>query len=63
MDEPITKFQELLESAIEVRERALFPSNPLFELPLDSKGEEIAMKEQTLLKCLLGQFKKMFEVE
>lgn len=63
MDAKINDFKELLEKAIEVRERALFPTNPLFELPLDAKGEEITMKEQTLLKCLLTQFKKTFEVE
>ena len=63
MDTNLNDFKELLEKAIEVRERALFPTNPLFELPLDARGEEITMKEQTLLKCLLAQFKKTFEVE
>lgn len=28
-----------------------------------SKGEEITLKEQALLKCLLGQFNNLFGVE
>ena len=55
------EFQQLLKKAIDVRERALFPENPAFELPIDSKTEEIIQKEQALLKCLLTQFNKMFE--
>ena len=56
-------FQELLLKAIDVREKALYPTNPLFELPLDVAGEEIARKEQALLKCILSQFRTMFGVE
>lgn len=63
MASPVESFRALLEGAIDVRERALFPENPAFALPLDVKGEEIALKEQALLKCLLVQFNKMFEVE
>jgi hypothetical protein len=63
---PITsvkKFQNLLQKAIDVRESALYPDNPLFELPLDIKAQEITQKEQVLLKCLLQQFNKLFTVE
>jgi len=63
MTDPIKEFQDLLLKAIDVREKALFPTNPLFELPLDVAGEEITHKEQALLKCILGQFRTMFEVE
>ncbi|MEN6290957.1 MAG: hypothetical protein ABFD07_02930 [Methanobacterium sp.] len=62
MTDPIAEFQELLLKAIDVREKALYPANPLFELPFDVAGEEMARKEQALLKCILGQFKTMFEV-
>ena len=54
-------FQELLTKAIDVREQALYPGNSLFELPFDSKTEEVIQREQALLKCLLTQFNKMFE--
>lgn len=63
MPDPKEDFQELLLKAIDAREKALYPVNPLFELPLDVAGEEIVRKEQTLLKCILGQFRTMFEVE
>lgn len=59
----INQFQVLIKNAITVREKALFPDNPLFELPLDSKGEEIVQKEQALLKHVLFQFNKMFDVK
>jgi hypothetical protein len=59
----ILLFQALLKKAIEVKEKALYPENPLFELPLDAKGEEITQKEQAVLKCVLTQFNKIFEVE
>ena len=63
MHSPVESYRSLLEGAIEVRERALFPENPAFALPLDSKGEEITLKEQALLKCLLEQFNNLFWVE
>ena len=59
-EENILKFKALLKKGIEIREHALYPENPLFALALDMKGEEITQKEQALLKCLLGQFEKMF---
>lgn len=59
----VKKFQNLLKKAIEIRENALYPENPLFELPLDMKAQEIAQKEQVLLKCLLQQFNNLFVVE
>lgn len=59
----IPQFQALLKKAIDVKEKALYPENPLFELPLDAKGEEIAQKEQVVLKCVLAQFNKIFGVE
>lgn len=59
-EENLTKFKALLKKSIEIREKALYPDNPLFELALDMKGEEITQKEQALLKCLLTQFEKMF---
>lgn len=58
----INQFQVLLKKSIDVREKALFPENPLFELPLDAKGEEIVQKEQALLKNILLEFNKLFEV-
>jgi predicted metal-dependent peptidase len=63
MPSSIESFRSLLEGAIDIRENALFPENPAFALPLDSKGEEITLKEQALLKCLLGQFNNLFGVE
>jgi len=59
----VKKFQNLLLKSIDVRENALFPENPLFELPLDIRAQEITQKEQILLKCLLQQFNKLFVIE
>lgn len=58
--ENILKFKAMLTKAIDVRENALYADNPLFKLSMNLQDEEIARKEQALLKCLLGQFEKMF---
>lgn len=62
-EKAIPQFRAILEKAIDVRENALYADNPLFKLSMSVQDEEIARKEQALLKCLLGQFEKMFEVE
>lgn len=56
----VTEFRSLLVDSIEFREKALYPSNPLFELPFDSRMEEVTQREQALLKCILVQFDKKF---
>jgi len=62
-EENIPKFKALLVKAIDIREQALYADNPLFKLSMSVQDEEIARKEQALLKCLLSQFEKMFIVE
>lgn len=59
----INKFQTMLKKAIEVREQALYAENPLFKLSMSVQDEEIARKEQALLKNLLSEFNKTFTVE
>lgn len=53
-------FRELLQEAINIRENALYPDNLLFELPFDSKTEEIIKREQAIIRCILDQFNKTF---
>jgi len=58
--ENITKFRNLLQEGITVRENVLFPKNPIFEISQSVQDQEVTMKEQALLKCLLIQFEKLF---
>lgn len=62
-DKAISEFISLIKMAIQKKEEALYPANPLFELSLGAKGEEITQKEQVLLRYVVTEFKKIFEVE
>jgi len=59
-EQNLTKFSEMIKTAIEVRENAIYEKNPLFRLPLTLQDEDIARKELALLMCLLDTFNKMF---
>lgn len=59
----IQKFRALIEEAIDYRENALFPPNPLFTLSQSINDQEITKKEQAVLICVLSQFDKIFGVE
>ena len=50
------QFRQLLVKAIDVREKVLMPENPLFGIAQSVQDEEVTRKEQSLLKCLLGQY-------
>ena len=63
IEEKLKKFDQLITDAIIVREKALHPENTLFELALSVQGEEITLKEQSLLKRILVQFREVFEVK
>jgi|GEM_PF-6256820 len=59
----VNKFQLMLKKAIDVREQALYAENPLYKLSMSMQDEEIARKEQELLRDVLAEFNKLFTVE
>jgi hypothetical protein len=63
IEDKIKKFENLVIDAIDVREKALHPDNPLFELPISVQDEEMTLKEQNLLKCILVQYRVIFGAE
>ena len=60
MSDPVSEFQVLITEAIAIRERAIMPINPLFDLPMTVAEEETIRHEQKMLEQILVQFKRMF---
>lgn len=45
-----------------MREKVLFPENPVFDLPIDANVDAMIQREQVLLKNILSEFNKMFDI-
>lgn len=59
----INKFRKELQQAIDVRDAVLYPKTTLYTISQSIQDQDITMKEEALLKCVLALFDKVFGVE